>query len=85
MEEYIVDTEQKESETTAKKKEKNKKEISAQPPKQEYTAKEYASKAEELFSTKYECVMAAFSLAGVEKATLDEAKDIVKAFLEMEV
>ena len=87
MEQNIVDTKQKEEiqQETGKKKEKIKKEVTLQPPKQEYTAEEYAAKAEKLFSTKYECVIAAFSLAGVKKATSEEAKGIVKAFLEMEV
>ena len=87
MEQNIVDTKQKDEiqQETVKKKEKSKKEISMTSPKQEYTAEEYAAKAETLFCAKYECVIAAFSLAGVKKATLEEAKGIVKAFLEMEV
>ncbi len=69
------DTELKKEET------KNKKEIK----KQEYSVEEYAKNAENLFSTKPECVLAAFQIAGITKATEEQAKKIVKSFLEMEV
>lgn len=41
---------------------------------QEYTVEEYVKVAESLFSTKPECVSAAF--AGVKKATQEEAKKL---------
>ncbi len=52
---------------------------------QEYTVEEYVKVAESLFSTKPECVSAAFAFAGVKKATQEEAKKIVTTFLKMEV
>ncbi len=53
--------------------------------KQEYSIEEFVSQAEQLFQTKSECVIAAFQIAGVKQATQEQAKKIVKSFLEMEV
>ncbi len=52
----------------------------------EYTAEELAA-ASELFGKKVmpECVIAAFRVAGVEKATKTEAAKIVKNFMTKEV
>ena len=53
--------------------------------KQEYSVEEFVSQAEPLFHTKPECVLAAFQLSDVKQATQEQAKKIVKSFLEMEV
>ena len=53
--------------------------------KQEYSVEELVQQAEQLFQTKSECVIAAFQIAGVKQATQEQAKKIVKSFLEMEV
>lgn len=53
--------------------------------KQEYSVEEFVQQAEQLFQTKSECVIAAFQIAGVKQATQEQAKKIVKSFLEMEV
>ena len=53
--------------------------------KQEYSVEEFVQQAEQLFQTKSECVIAAFQLSGVKQATQEQAKKIVKSFLEMEV
>lgn len=53
--------------------------------KQEYTVEEFAQQSKSLFQTKPECVVAAFQLSGVKKATQEQAKKLVKSFLEMEV
>ena len=53
--------------------------------KQEYSVEEFVQQAEQLFQTKSECVVAAFQIAGVKQATQEQAKKIVKSFLEMEV
>ncbi len=74
--------EKKEKETEQKKQENKIKQAGKQ---QEYTVEEYAKVAESLFSTKPECVQAAFTFAGIQKATEEQAKKTVKSFLEMEV
>jgi hypothetical protein len=53
----------------------------------EYTAEELAAASEKLFGKKVmpECVIAAFRVAGVEKATKTEAAKIVKNFMTKEV
>lgn len=51
----------------------------------EYTAKELAEAAETMFHTKPECVIAAFHVAGIEKATVAKAQDIITKFLTKEV
>ena len=53
--------------------------------KQEYSVEEFVQQAEQLFQTKSECVLAAFQLSDVKQATQEQAKKIVKSFLEMEV
>ena len=53
--------------------------------KQEHSVEEFVQQAEQLFQTKSECVIAAFQIAGVKQATQEQAKKIVKSFLEMEV
>ena len=53
--------------------------------KQEYSVEEFVQQAEQLFQTKSECVIAAFQIAGVKQATQEQAKKIVKSFLEMDV
>ena len=70
------------------KKEKNteqKKEESKEVKKQQYSVEEFAQNAESLFCTKSECVLAAFQIANIKTATEEQAKKIVKSFLEMEV
>ena len=53
----------------------------------EYTVEELAAASEKLFGKKVmpECVIAAFRVAGVEKATKTEAAKIVKNFMTKEV
>ena len=51
----------------------------------EYTVQELAEAAETVFKTKPECVIAAFRVAGVEKATKTKANDIVTKFMAKEV
>jgi len=51
----------------------------------EYTAQELAAAAEAVFKTKPECVIAAFRVAGIDKATKTKAKEIVTNFLAKEV
>jgi len=53
----------------------------------EYTAKELAEAAETVIGkgTMPECVIAAFRVAGVEKATKTDAKKIVTKFMTKEV
>lgn len=79
----------KEGKRMDKKETEQKKEESKNKPKQEmkqqYIVAEYVKAAESLFSTKPECVMAAFQIAGLKTATEEQAKRIVKSFLEMEV
>jgi len=53
--------------------------------KQEYTVEEFAQQSKSLFQTKPECVVAAFQLANITQATEEQAKKIIKSFLEMEV
>lgn len=53
--------------------------------KQEYTVEEFAQQSKSLFQTKPECVVAAFQLANITQATEEQAKKLVKSFLEMEV
>jgi hypothetical protein len=56
-------------------------------PESEYTAEELAAASEKVFGKKVmpECVIAAFRVAGVEKATKTEAAKIVKNFMTKEV
>ena len=77
MDKKEKDTEQKKEEIKTKPKQDIKK--------QEYTVEEFAQQSKSLFQTQPECVMAAFEIAGVKKATEEQAKKIVKSFLEMEV
>lgn len=67
------------------KKEETKKKSKQEVKKQEYSVEEFAQAAQNLFSTKPECVVAAFEIAGIKKATEEQAKKIVQSFLEMEV
>ena len=50
-----------------------------------YTARELAENAKALFNTMPECVTAALRFAGVTVCTIEEAKIIVKNFLNQEV
>ena len=50
-----------------------------------YGAAELAANARQLFDKPPEVVKAALKTAGKDKATLDEAKETVKKFLEREV
>lgn len=50
-----------------------------------YSATDLAANAKKLFNTMPECVMAALKMAGVKKCTIDEAKTLVKNFLNQEV
>lgn len=77
MDKKEKDTEQKKEEIKTKPKQDIKK--------QEYTVEEFAQQSKSLFQTQPECVMAAFEIAGVKKATEEQAKKIIKLFLEMEV
>lgn len=78
MEKKEKDTEQKQQEIKETKPKQDMK-------KQEYTVEEFAQQSKSLFQTQPECVVAAFEIAGVKKATEEQAKKIVKSFLEMEV
>lgn len=53
----------------------------------EYTAEELAAASEKLFGKKVmpECVLAAFRVAGITKATKTQAAKIVKDFMTKEV
>lgn len=51
----------------------------------EYTAAELAEAAQTVFGIMPECVSAALKCAGVNKATLANAKEIVKKFMNKEV
>lgn len=76
------------SKTKTETKEAVKDEVVKTPAKQEaelYTISELAGVAKEQFETRPECVMAALKTAGMEMATLDKAKEIVKEFLTQEV
>ena len=50
-----------------------------------YTAEEFASQAKKLFGTKPDIVTAAFYVAGKDKATVEEAKELVDKFRKKEV
>lgn len=50
-----------------------------------YTAAELAAAAQSVFKVMPECVTAALMRAGKDKATISEAKEIVKKFMEKEV
>lgn len=73
----------------AEKTENTKKTSSVEPttPEPEYTAEELAAASEKVFGKKVmpECVIAAFRVAGVEKATKTQAAKIVKDFMTKEV
>lgn len=77
MDKKEKDTEQKKEEIKTKPKQDIKK--------QEYTVEEFAQQSKSLFQTQPECVVAAFQLANVTQATEEQAKKIIKSFLEMEV
>lgn len=67
-----------------------KKTNSAEPmtiPEPEYTAEELAAASEKVFGKKVmpECVLAAFRVAGITKATKTQAAKIVKDFMTKEV
>ena len=51
----------------------------------EYTVAELAQHSKAVFGVMPECVIAAFRVAGVEKATKTEAKKIVTKFMTKEV
>ena len=78
MDKKEKDTEQKQQEI---KETKPKQDIK----KQEYTLDEFAQQSKSLFQTHPECVVAAFQLATITQATEEQAKKIIKSFLEMEV
>lgn len=73
----------------AEKSENTKKTSSAEPIIQEpeYTAEELAAASEKVFGKKVmpECVIAAFRVAGVTKATKTQAAKIVRDFMTKEV
>lgn len=50
-----------------------------------YPASELAYNAKKLFNTMPECVTAALKMADVKECTIDEAKTLVKNFLNQEV
>ena len=50
-----------------------------------YTVRELAENAKALFNTMPECVTAALRFAGITSCTIEEAKAIVKNFLNQEV
>lgn len=50
-----------------------------------YTAQELAYNAKALFGVMPECVTAALRMAGIKSCTVNEAKTIVKNFLNQEV
>lgn len=50
-----------------------------------YSAAELAYNAKKLFNAMPECVTAALKMAGVKECTIDEAKTLVKNFLNQEV
>lgn len=51
----------------------------------EYSVADFAGQAKKIFGTTPEAVTVAFRVAGKDKATVDDAKDIVKKFLAREV
>ena len=53
----------------------------------EYSAAEFAASASTIFGkgATPDCVIAAFRMAGVEKATKSKAKELVSKFLQKEV
>ena len=51
----------------------------------EYTVAELAANSKAVFGAMPECVIAAFRVAGVEKATKTKANDIVTKFMTKEV
>ena len=55
----------------------------AKPP--QYTAEELASASEKALGVPRECAAAAFKIAGKTLLSLDEAKAVVKKFMEQEV
>jgi hypothetical protein len=73
----------------AEKSENTKKTSSVEPIVQEpeYTAEELAAASEKVFGKKVmpECVLAAFRVAGITKATKTQAAKIVKDFMTKEV
>lgn len=50
-----------------------------------YSADDFAGNAAKVFGTTPEAVRTALKIAGVKEATVEEAKAIVKNFLESEV
>lgn len=51
----------------------------------EYTVTELAQHSKTVFGVMPECVIAAFRVAGLEKATKQAAESIVKTFMKKEV
>lgn len=70
------------TEAVEKQKETKAKEAAGKPV---YKAGELAAKARQIFGTTPEVVTVALNAAGMEMATVDEAKATVKKFLEREV
>ena len=77
--------EQKKEKEIELKKEETKSKPKQDMKKQEYTVEEFAQQSKSLFQTQPECVVAAFQLANITQATEEQAKKIIKSFLEMEV
>lgn len=50
-----------------------------------YSVNDFAGQADKLFGTTPEAVRTAFRFSGVKDATIEEAKTIVREFLEREV
>jgi hypothetical protein len=51
----------------------------------EYTVAELAAHSKEAFGVMPECVIAAFRVAGIEKATKQAAQSIINTFMKKEV
>lgn len=81
----VKEMDKKEKNTEQKKEESKETKLKQEVKKQQYSVEEFAQNAESLFSTKPECVLAAFQIANIKTATEEQAKKIVKSFLEMEV
>lgn len=81
----VKEMDKKEKNTEQKKEESKEIKTKQEVKKQQYSVEEFAQNAESLFCTKPECVLAAFQIANIKTATEEQAKKIVKSFLEMEV
>lgn len=79
------ETTKKETVATEEKIEKNIAEAAESKSEPEYSAEEYISNAEVIFSVKKECVVAALKVAGVSSCTPSKAKEIVEGFMKKEV